>query len=229
MYFVDKMTHTQAYVYKWTHLPTLKWYVGRRTKKGCHVNDGYICSSKLIKPLIKAHPAEWQRTIIATGGVEEMIELEADILETHDASADPRSFNMTNGDGKFNHSLYPGPMTGKKHSEESRARISAGGLGKTRSAEARAKVSAALKGKPKSAETIAKQRISQSGKKASAETRAKMSATRTGHNNNTPESIAKCYATKLAKGSLKHSEETKEKIRQRALERNAAKKNQPSP
>jgi hypothetical protein len=209
----------QAYVYKWTHLPTLKWYVGRRTKKGCHINDGYICSSRVVKPLIKANPEEWQRTIIATGNVEEMIDFEADILETIDASNDPKSFNLTNGDGRFNHSLYPGPMTGKKHSAEAKARISAGGKGKTRSVEQRAKVSAALKGKPKSAEAIAKQRISQTGKKASAETRAKMSAAGKGHKNNTPESIAKCYATKLANGSHKHSAETVANLKAAGLRR----------
>jgi hypothetical protein len=43
------MSETIAYVYKWTHIPTSKWYVGSRTAPGCHPDDGYICSSKLIK------------------------------------------------------------------------------------------------------------------------------------------------------------------------------------
>lgn len=33
---------TQAFLYKWTHIPTQKWYVGSRTAVGCHINDGYI-------------------------------------------------------------------------------------------------------------------------------------------------------------------------------------------
>ena len=32
---------TQAYLYKWIHIPTQKWYVGSRTAKGCHQADGY--------------------------------------------------------------------------------------------------------------------------------------------------------------------------------------------
>jgi hypothetical protein len=88
-----------CYVYKWTHKPTLKWYVGSRTRKGCHINDGYICSSKYVKPMIKNNPTEWSREIIATGTREEMKELERDILMTTDAMNDSRSFNMSNGCG----------------------------------------------------------------------------------------------------------------------------------
>jgi hypothetical protein len=88
-----------CYVYKWTHIPTLKWYVGSRTKKGCHPDDGYICSSKYVKPLIQSMPNEWQRTIIATGTLEEMKELEREILTATDAMNDPRSFNLSNGCG----------------------------------------------------------------------------------------------------------------------------------
>lgn len=219
---------TIAYVYKWTHIPTLKWYVGRRTKQGCHPGDGYICSSKVIKPWIQSNPEQWQRTIIATGSTQAMIDLEADILETFDASSDPRSFNMTNGDGKFNHSLYPGPMTGKKHSEESRAKIGAWGKGRVQSEEEKLKKSQAHKGKKKTPEHIEKIAAKNRGKKASDEARAKMSATRKGHKNNTPESIAKCLATKLERGSHKHSEETKAKIKAAHLARVAAKKNQGS-
>lgn len=92
---------TLAYVYKWTHLPTMKWYVGSRTAKNCHPSDGYICSSKLVKPMILESVGEWKREIIATGNVEEMLTLETLILEISDAKNDSRSFNQHNGDGKF--------------------------------------------------------------------------------------------------------------------------------
>ena len=72
---------TTAYVYKWTHLPTMMWYVGSRTRKNCHPNDGYICSSKLIKPLILKNIHEWKRDIIDFGTVEEMFDLESQILQ----------------------------------------------------------------------------------------------------------------------------------------------------
>ena len=86
----------QAYVYKWTHIPTLKWYVGSRTAKNCHPDDGYICSSRTVKPLIKANPNEWTRDIIDVGSAQAMKELEAEILQLFDAASDPRSFNKNN-------------------------------------------------------------------------------------------------------------------------------------
>jgi hypothetical protein len=46
---------TLAYVYKWTHLPTLMWYVGSRTAEGCHPEDRYICSSKSVS--MKGRPS----------------------------------------------------------------------------------------------------------------------------------------------------------------------------
>jgi hypothetical protein len=92
---------TQAYVYKWIHLPTMKWYVGSRYKSGCHPSDGYICSSKIVRPLIQSRPWEWQRNIIGIGSKEEMLDLEREILTLFDAAKDSRSFNQTNGAGKF--------------------------------------------------------------------------------------------------------------------------------
>ena len=91
----------QCYVYKWTHQPSLKWYVGSRTARGCHPFDGYICSSRWVKPLIQNNPTEWIREIIATGSAQEMRELEKEILVLFAAHRDPRSFNLTNTAGKI--------------------------------------------------------------------------------------------------------------------------------
>lgn len=90
-----------AFVYKWTHIPSMKWYVGSRTAKNCHINDGYLCSSKLVKQLILANPTEWKREIISEGSPEEMLNLETTILQTVDAKNDIRSFNNHNNDGIF--------------------------------------------------------------------------------------------------------------------------------
>lgn len=92
---------TIAYVYKWIHKPTQKWYIGSRTKKGCHPEDGYICSSKIVKPLIESNFDEWERQIIATGEPLEMIRLEAELLEQLDAKYDSLSFNLHNENGNF--------------------------------------------------------------------------------------------------------------------------------
>lgn len=165
---------TQAYIYQWTHIPTSKWYIGVRTKKDCHPNDGYICSSKIVKPLIESSPAEWQREILYTGTPEEMIILESTILTKLDAKNNKNSYNLQNGDGNFT-------TAGITMSKEWVEKISKGNSGKVRSEQARenyrranqlkaqdpkyleklrkpkpdghgAKVSASLKGVPKTEE-----------------------------------------------------------------------------
>jgi hypothetical protein len=151
---METITHT-SFVYKWTHLPTGKWYIGCRTAKGCHPEDGYISSSQLIKPLIKQNPAEWKREIIKTGSPEEMIKLETTLLESLDAKSNPMSFNQHNGDGKFTRTGVlvseetrkkqsesikkvhpnrgkPSPNRGKIASEETRKKQSESKLGKKR-------------------------------------------------------------------------------------------------
>ena len=151
---METITHT-SFVYKWTHLPTGKWYIGCRTAKGCHPQDGYISSSQLIKPLIKQNPTEWKREIIKTGSPEEMIELETTLLESLDAKHNPMSFNQHNGDGKFTRTGVkvsddtrkkqsesikkvhpnrgkPSPNRGKVASEDTRKKQSEAKLGKKR-------------------------------------------------------------------------------------------------
>ena len=85
----------KGFVYKWTHKPSLKWYVGFHVGEP---NDGYICSNP-IKDLIKENPEDWQRTIVDTGTKEEMYELETTILQLFDAKNDERSFNGHNNNG----------------------------------------------------------------------------------------------------------------------------------
>jgi NUMOD3 motif len=151
---METITHT-SFVYKWIHLPTGKWYIGSRTAKGCHPEDGYISSSQLIKPLIKQNPTEWKREIIKTGSPVEMIKLETTLLESLDAKSNPMSFNQHNGDGKFTRTGVvvseetrkkqsesikkvhpnrgkPSPNRGKIASEETRKKQSESKLGKKR-------------------------------------------------------------------------------------------------
>ena len=91
-----------AYLYKWEHLPTKKWYLGSRTNKNAHPLDEYICSSNTVKKLIQENPHEWQRTIIEVSedcmGIYDM---ETEFLQMFDAKRDTRSFNKHNNDGKW--------------------------------------------------------------------------------------------------------------------------------
>lgn len=126
-------TPTIAYLYKWTELTTNRWYIGSRTKQGCHPNDGYICSSRTVKPLILEHKEQWVRTILCLGTPEYIVDLETRLLTAVDAKNDPLSYNQHNGDGKFTSLGRPCTFKGKK-------------LG-PQSDEAKMKRSIALKGK----------------------------------------------------------------------------------
>ena len=163
------------YLYKWTELSTNKWYIGSRTRKGCHPNDGYICSSKIVKPMILSNPENWSRTVILFGGdPEKIIELENFMLQDLDAKHDPMSYNLHNGDRKFS-------ASGKKlpRSKEHAAKISAAKKGvkrKPHSLETKLKIKEALlaRGGPRlgattSQETKEKIRNSLTGRKLSKE------------------------------------------------------------
>ena len=188
---METITHT-SFVYKWIHLPTGKWYIGSRTAKGCHPDDGYISSSQLIKPLIKQNPTEWKREIIKTGSPEEMIKLETTLLESLDAKHNTMSFNQHNGDGKFT-------RTGVKVSDDTRKKQS----------ESIKKVHP-NRGKPSP----------NRGKVASEETRKKQSESKLGKKRKpfTEQTRDRIRQAKLGSNNPSYgktpSEETKEKLRQ---------------
>lgn len=87
---------TQSFVYMWVHKPSQRWYIGSRTAKNCNINDGYICSSKHVKPLIVENFKEWERKIIATGSKDYIRKLESEILISLDAKNNPKSLNRSN-------------------------------------------------------------------------------------------------------------------------------------
>ena len=140
------MKQTIAYVYKWTHLPTLMWYIGSRTRKGCHPDDGYKGSSKYVTPLINANPEEWSKEIIATGTPDEMYDLETEILQLFDAKNDDRSYNYHNNDSAINGLCNKG----RKATDEAKKNISNALKGRVKSPEHLANIGLAQRGKPKS-------------------------------------------------------------------------------
>lgn len=117
---------TQSYLYKWTHIPTQKWYVGSRTASGSNPSDGYFCSSKIVKPMIFSNPSDWSREILAIGDPQYIIDLETRYLVSTDAKNDPMSFNRHNGDGKFT-------STGISASDYTRNKMSVSRKGITKS------------------------------------------------------------------------------------------------
>ena len=213
-------TETIAYVYKWTHIPTLKWYVGVRYANGCHPNDGYICSSKIVKPMIKTNPKEWVREIISTGDKIEMIELENEILELVDAAKNSRSFNQSINGRKFyifgprleetckkiSEGVRANPRSNFKHSEEAKKKISKANKGIPKlpfSEETCKKMSEAKKGKPGrpvSEETRKKLSKASKGRSCSEETKRKLREANKGKTKS-EETIRKMLETRKIKGS----------------------------
>ena len=148
-YKVMKVYQVKSFVYKWVHIPSQMWYIGSRTSKKGHVNDGYLCSSDIVKSMITENPTEWIREIIATGTAEEMLMLESTLLISLNAKDDPNSFNRHNNDGKFRF------WGGKPQSAAHRTKISNALTGTVRSEETRKKLSDARKGKPNPKQSIA--------------------------------------------------------------------------
>ena len=225
-----------CYVYLWIETATKKWYIGSRTAAKAHPNDGYICSSKTVLPLIKTSPNDWIRTILATGTAEDMYKLECDLLQTLDARNDPASFNRHNNDMKLckagtKQSLetklkIAKANTGRKHTEEQKKANSLRNTGTKQSAETKAKRAASRKAyyeareaaglpkvEPRSAETLAKMSAAQMGKKKprTPEHQAKLAEARRGKplSEETKEKIKYKRAQQVMKPL---SEETKEKI-----------------
>jgi hypothetical protein len=144
-----KVYQTTAFVYKWIHQLTGRWYIGSRTAKGCHLNDGYICSSKKVKLLIAEDKNNWNREILGTGTPLEMRELESKYLLQFNASQDAMSYNEHNNNGKFN---FKG---GKPQTETHKKKRSESLKGIVRSEEYRINMSNIKKGKPNPKQSLA--------------------------------------------------------------------------
>jgi NUMOD3 motif len=112
-----------AFLYRWTQLSTGMWYEGSRTAVGCHPNDGYICSSKLVKPMILENPTDWVRNILVIGEPAYIRKLESARLSQLDAKHDPMSYNKSNA--RFD----PANRRGRKESDITRSRKSDARLG----------------------------------------------------------------------------------------------------
>ena len=83
----------EAFVYRWRNTETGMWYIGFH--KGTP-DDGYICSSKIAKPLIKSNPKQWVRKILQFGTKKDMTALERKLLKKLNARHNPRSYNQSN-------------------------------------------------------------------------------------------------------------------------------------
>jgi hypothetical protein len=173
---INKRPETTAYVYMWKQKSTGMWYIGSRTRKGCHPDDGYICSSNIVGPKILENMDDWQREILFIGEPRDMYNMETTLLQELNAKHDSMSYNTHNNNTHIG-------VPGVPHSAATRAKMSAtrkgipshkkGKPGKPLSEEHRKKISEGMMGKnknkpkgvPKSEATKAAMRASKARKK----------------------------------------------------------------
>lgn len=110
------------YLYKWTHIPSQKWYVGSKTSKNCHPDkhEKYISSSKLVTPLIKANRVEWSYEILVIGAAPYIRLLEKQYLQLYNAKDDPMSFNQSNAHCSFDRTGCADSIETRKKKSDSR-------------------------------------------------------------------------------------------------------------
>lgn len=190
----------EAFVYSWRNLSTNRIYVGFH--KG-QTDDGYICSSAILREEYTEDPNNFERMIIAHGTVEDMVALEEAILVAVDAKNNPAFYNQHNGNG-----LY----FCKQHTKESRKKIGLAQLGRKRSEETKRKMSEKARARDP------KCYLRPNGINRSPEWRKKMEAYWA--KGPSDETRAKYRAAKLGKKRKPHSEETKAKMRASHQRRN---------
>ena len=156
------------YIYRITHIPTGRFYIGKRIYSGKDWrNDPYMGSGTIIKNLLKAHPLiEFRKEVLCfCRDAEQLLKAEEAAVGTQ-YQDNPLCVNLCAGGAG---------VVGRVISEETRAKIGAAKKGQTHSEEARAKLSEALKGRTYSEETREKMSEGQKGKILSEETKAKIS------------------------------------------------------
>jgi hypothetical protein len=195
-------TNLEAFVYCWTDLGTNRLYVG--VHKGTP-DDGYVCSSKIMKEEYTKRPNDFSRQIIAQGTFSDCYALETALLRATGADKDQGFYNMHQNNGKF----YL-----KGHMESSKKKIKDAHIGRKRpefSDRWKENISSGVKESPNSqahyfsmrtSEGREKNRISQKQSERHKESRNKLRGVSQGP----------C----LAKGVPKKIE-TKEKMRQARL------------
>lgn len=149
------MKETLAYVYKWTHISSGKWYIGSKSAKGCHPSnhEKYICSKEIVKNLILENRHEWKYEIWDTGNPADIRKLESKYLRLLNAKNNPMSFNESNS------GWDPGNRLGRKESTDTKKRKSIARQGEKNPMFNKRGTLSPHYGKPHSDETKRKQSI----------------------------------------------------------------------
>jgi group I intron endonuclease len=137
-----------------------------RLERGSHGN-------RIMQNVFNKHRA-FVFTVLGRYPVEEIIEREQELLDEY--CQDPKCVNIATVAGTS-------PMTGRNHSDETKAKISASKTGRKLAVEHVAKISAGNKGKARTPEWRAALSAAGMGHEVSEQTRAKLSAANLGKKN----------------------------------------------
>jgi hypothetical protein len=101
------------YVYRTTHIPTSRWYVGIRTSGCWPGDDPYLGSGKVLRALVRAHPrGEFSKQVLAIVETrEEAARIEAALARPED----PDCLNLIPGGDRG--------ILGYRYTDEQRARL----------------------------------------------------------------------------------------------------------
>ena len=210
-------------IYKITNTVNGKAYIGQtrhdaeKTRIRDHFNGH---GNRILKNSVKKYGRDaFTVEILHDGIIPELLDiLEIEAIAKHN-TVRPAGYNLTTGGGAGTPSEetrrklseagkgripYNKGVFGKRHSKETRRKISEGQKGKKFSEETKRKISEAKEGKPISRETRSKMSESKKGKKLAPETRRKISESR-----KNPEHIA----ARAFLGSLSSDITTDEKRR----------------
>lgn len=130
----------EAFVYCWTDKLTDKLYVGYHKGRD---DDGYICSSKIMKEEYKKRPQDFSRKIVAHGKLEDIVSLETKILQSMNAADDPQFYNKHNNTAR----IINGPLS-EEHKEKIRKGCQGINRGRLFSETTREKISKSKIGTP---------------------------------------------------------------------------------
>ena len=161
---------SEAFVYCWTDHVQNRLYIG--SHKGS-INDGYVCSSKIMMEEYNKRPSDFTRQIVAEGIWDDIRVLEACLLKAFNVRYDDHFYNQSNGSDKFfskektlaHRKKISESLTGKKQgprSEETKQKMR-----KPKSDEHRLKLmgNKNAAGVVKTPETIAKLKSANTGRK----------------------------------------------------------------
>jgi len=135
-----------VYLIGWTKLD--RWYIGCRHAKNCHPSElwkPYFTSSDIVKAFREEHGEPDSFKILnefSTG--EEALAFEEEKQKEYDVLNDEKWLNANIGGKKF---YCTTAWIGKKHSEESKIKISISQIGKKLSEETKRKIRESMKGK----------------------------------------------------------------------------------